>query len=127
MAGQRCVYPTLFLNRTFRLLARRVWRSQEICAFSVSYIFTRVKRKWDRKTPWLHLFSQLNPLTYSSYNKITNYFSINPSNTKLNPICHMLALLEARHIFHVSRIRDKNSYIHLPQPPPKYTVIFSSF
>ena len=31
--------------------------------------------------------------------------SINPLNAKLNPICHLLALLGARHIIHVSRIR----------------------
>jgi hypothetical protein len=30
---------------------------------------------------------------------------INPLNAELNPICHFLALLEARHILHVSRIR----------------------
>jgi hypothetical protein len=29
----------------------------------------------------------------------------NPLNTELNPICHLLALLEAHHIFHVSRIK----------------------
>jgi hypothetical protein len=29
-------------------------------------------------------------------------------NAKLNPICHLLALLGAHHIFHVSRIRVKN-------------------
>ena len=34
---------------------------------------------------------------------------INPLNTELNPICHLLALLEARHILHVSRIRVKIS------------------
>ena len=34
-------------------------------------------------------------------------FNINPLNTKLNPICHLLALLGARHILHVSRIRVK--------------------
>jgi hypothetical protein len=32
---------------------------------------------------------------------------INPLNTELNPICHLLALLGARHILHVSRIRVK--------------------
>jgi hypothetical protein len=32
---------------------------------------------------------------------------INPLNTKLNPICHLLALLGAHHILHVSRIRVK--------------------
>jgi hypothetical protein len=36
--------------------------------------------------------------------------SINPLNAKLNPICHLLALL-AHHILHISRIRVK--IIHL--------------
>jgi len=30
---------------------------------------------------------------------------INPLNAKLNPTCHLLALLGAHHILHVSRIR----------------------
>jgi hypothetical protein len=30
---------------------------------------------------------------------------LNPLNTELNPICHLLALLRAHLIFHVSRIR----------------------
>ena len=30
---------------------------------------------------------------------------LNPLNAKLNPICHLLALLEAHHILHISRIR----------------------
>ena len=30
---------------------------------------------------------------------------INPLNAELNPICHLLALLEAHHIFHVSGLR----------------------
>jgi len=33
---------------------------------------------------------------------------INPLNAKLNPICHLLALLGAHHILHVSRIRFNN-------------------
>jgi len=32
---------------------------------------------------------------------------INPLNAELNPICHLLALLGAHPIFHVSRIRVK--------------------
>jgi len=31
--------------------------------------------------------------------------SFNPLNAKLNPICHLLALLGAHHIFHVSGVR----------------------
>jgi hypothetical protein len=33
--------------------------------------------------------------------------SVDPLNDKLNPICHLLALLGAHHILHVSRIRVK--------------------
>jgi hypothetical protein len=32
---------------------------------------------------------------------------LNPLNAKLNPICHLLALLGAHHILHISRIRVK--------------------
>jgi len=31
--------------------------------------------------------------------------NINPLNAKLNPICHLLALLGTHPVFHVSRIR----------------------
>jgi hypothetical protein len=31
----------------------------------------------------------------------------NPLNAEINPICHMLALLGAHHIFHVSGLRVK--------------------
>ena len=34
-------------------------------------------------------------------------FFFNPLNAVLNPICHLLALLGAHHILHVSRIRVK--------------------
>jgi hypothetical protein len=39
--------------------------------------------------------------------------TFNSLNAKLNPICHLLALLGAHHILHISRIRVKNhaSYI----------------
>ena len=30
---------------------------------------------------------------------------LNPLNAELNSICHLLALLGAQHIFHISRIR----------------------
>jgi len=32
---------------------------------------------------------------------------LNPLNAELNPICHLLALLGAHHIFHVSGLRVK--------------------
>jgi hypothetical protein len=33
--------------------------------------------------------------------------AFNPLNAELNPICHLLALLGAHHILHISRIRVK--------------------
>ena len=36
---------------------------------------------------------------------------INLLNAELNPICHLLALLRAHHILHVSRIRIKGAYL----------------
>ena len=38
---------------------------------------------------------------------VNTRFIIKPSNAKLNSICHLLALLRAYHILHVSRIRVK--------------------
>jgi len=48
---------------------------------------------------------------YSKMQKKTYFLSfygftdINPLNAGLNPICHLLTLLGAHHILHVSRIR----------------------
>jgi hypothetical protein len=39
---------------------------------------------------------------------LTGPVMFNPLNAKLNPICHLLALLEAHRILHVSRIRVKD-------------------
>ena len=35
------------------------------------------------------------------------FMSVNPLNPELNPICYLLALLEAHHFLHFSRIRVK--------------------
>ena len=40
-------------------------------------------------------------------------FIFNPLNAELNPICHLLALLRAHHILHVSRIRVNASGANL--------------
>jgi len=50
------------------------------------------------------------------------FYNFNPLNAELNPICHLLALLGAHHILHVSRIRVNqklNTLVIL------FTVIFS--
>jgi hypothetical protein len=44
-------------------------------------------------------------LSASFSEKLVLNIFINPLNAELNPICHLLALLGARHILHVSRIR----------------------
>ena len=44
---------------------------------------------------------------YTNFRPSVEQQFINPSNGELNPICHLLALLGAHHILHVSRIRVK--------------------
>jgi len=60
--------------------------------------------------PNLHAFlvSLLVPFTFLILQqgvKNTNVKVLNPLNAELYPICHLLALLGAHHILHVSRIR----------------------
>ena len=46
---------------------------------------------------------------------------INTLNAELNPIRHLLALVGARHIVHVSSIRvNETAIIHLPVLPTEY-------
>ena len=50
---------------------------------------------------------------WSPYFRCYDQNRFNPLNTELNPIRHLLALVGARHIVHVSRVRVKHS---LPLP-----------
>jgi hypothetical protein len=59
--------------------------------------------------------------------RITDF---NPSKAELNPICHLLTLLGAHHILHVSRIRanvdnnnDYDDYAHSVSKTRKLDVI----
>ena len=45
---------------------------------------------------------------YFLWDSKNNCLLFNPLNAGLNPICHLLALLVAHPIFHVSRIRVKD-------------------
>jgi hypothetical protein len=47
---------------------------------------------------------------------------VNTLNAKLNPICHLLAILGAHHILHVSRIRVKNDWSYTVTPPSLLSV-----
>ena len=42
---------------------------------------------------------------------ISKQFALPPLKVKLNPICHLLALLGAHHIFHVSGLRVKKFHL----------------
>jgi len=45
-----------------------------------------------------------------------NLITLNPLNAELNPICHLLTLLEAHHILHVGgiRVNDKHALGRTP-------------
>jgi hypothetical protein len=49
-------------------------------------------------------------------------FRFNPLNAELNPICHLLALLGAHHILHISRIRV-NGVFNVPLELAKHNLI----
>jgi hypothetical protein len=50
-------------------------------------------------------FFKLKWATYLVTTLLQKVNGFDPLNAKLNPICHLLALLGAHHILHVSRIR----------------------
>ena len=59
--------------------------------------------------PFLSTVSQDTMHTLGSHHVYTHgIHQINPSKAELNPICHLLALLGAHPILHVSRIRVKS-------------------
>jgi len=67
-----------------------------------------------------------NPQFYVAARK-KNYIKwkkkLNPLNAELNPICHLLALLGAHHIFHVSGLRVKINKAIITQTDKGNTVI----
>jgi hypothetical protein len=57
---------------------------------------------------------------------LINVVFFNPLNAKLNPMCHLLALLEAHHILHVSRIKvTVVSFGHYMSKPSDWSKIWS--
>jgi len=59
-----------------------------------------------------HLFHRVWEVFARKYCGITrdsNKININPLKAELNHICHLLALLGAHHILHISRIRVNTS------------------
>jgi len=66
------------------------------CGSSTVHIYTQTIHRTTQLTILVRRLSGIR--TQSDQTKI------NPLNAELNPICHLLALLGAHHIFHVSRI-----------------------
>ena len=62
---------------------------------------------------WLNIFLCFGQICTFNILKHKNEWTrkkyINPLNAELNPIRHLLAVVGARHIVHVSRIRVKDS------------------
>jgi hypothetical protein len=54
----------------------------------------------------------INGRSIRNLQSIANAF--NPLKAELNPICHLLALLGAHHILHVSRIRVNKHFTTFP-------------
>jgi len=72
-------------------------------------------RRHFRKKKKAYLKAKFEELeTNSKIQNIRDFYGgindFNPLNTKLNPICHLLALLEAHHFLQLSRIRVKKGY-----------------
>jgi len=77
---------------------------------------SRLKVNEDKFTNQLRHNLEISYKIYSPYfteSKSTLYSIINPLNAELNPICHLLALLGAHHILHVSRTRVKARLLSL--------------
>ena len=70
-----------------------------------SVIIHNTSRQWRKRTANYNCVC----IFYCKLN--CNMFRLfNPLNAELNPICHLLALLGAHHILHVSRIRVKGHH-----------------
>jgi hypothetical protein len=53
-------------------------------------------------------------------------YYVNPLNAELNPICHLLALLGARPIFHVGRMTVKSDVVQNEVDPASFTVSYTN-
>ena len=65
-------------------------------------------QSWELKMwCWPLKLGQCIHVKHAQFSVNTQCFCLNPLNAELNPICHLLALVGAHHILHVSRIRVK--------------------
>ena len=67
-------------------------------------------------------------LAFMFYSRLNFTLTFSHLNAELNPICHLLALVGARHIVHVSKVRVKYlSTISLEMKKLLVFELFSSF
>ena len=79
------------------------WEAKRSSASQIHHILWNLKIHYCiyNSLPPVHIMNQVNPVHAPS----THFF--NPLNANLNPISHLLALVGAHHILHVSRVRVK--------------------
>jgi hypothetical protein len=96
----------LYLAHDFAAGRRRLlWLSQRVALWRMD--FTEVNTWYQHECSWADGCERAVG--------ISRHFCgcCNPLNAKLNPICHLLALLGAHHILHVSRIKIHWKYSNL--------------
>jgi len=93
----------------FLSMFRRDYHLQIIGLFLSGFLFMNINVS---TSPWSSYLSSTNWNLFIQKTKDSFSFSFNPLNAKLNPICHLLALLGAHHILHVSRIRVNKLYVN---------------
>ena len=110
--NERC-YNERMLQRTVFIYKIRMLQRTEMLQRTrrntIGRRSTRVCMMFRAFPPWLKRQSS------SLLSFVRFSYQFNPLNAELNSICHLLALLGAHHIFHVSRIRV-NSVISLFAP-----------
>jgi len=78
----------------------------------VTLCFLYIFIHWGTNFIFQILKERIRPTWTKNRSMYISTLKLNPLNTELNPICHLLALLGAHHILHVSRIRVKwNTHI----------------
>ena len=80
-----------------------------VCMCVYIYIWHNTEEKQKEMPIWNEKLQCLNGMLFSFCLQRADCRFLNPLNAELNPIRHLLALVVARHIVHVSRIRVKEA------------------
>jgi hypothetical protein len=102
---QNVKFPKIFTRRraiSVKVIVVCIWKSRFLWTDNIHFLVF---------VYFLHSIIQ----TFTVNCRIVQKDIFNPLNTELNPICHLLVLLGAQHILHISRIRGKHRVkSHLP-------------